>query len=261
MADNYSDAPLSLEKRIFNLLKFLIKYPFIISARYEAYNKGIGDLLAVKNEKELSRNPAYRNKEDNYFRNFQSKNTRLVYSFVYGPMLMGIVIASLFIYMNRAKYKEYIGVLTVPIQEERLSKKMSYYWAKGVYFFKKNPVSREEVYSVLAGYIVAILGAKFLSRNPFFDKQDDINSRLTQLKCLDMNGKPWRFVYTEDAVLIVSFGEDPNKLINTGSFWASLNFPPGTLIQSKKDMNKFVVMKKNSVAESIVFKLGEHHGI
>jgi len=248
---------LSLEKRIFYFIKDLIKYPFKISGKYAAYNKGIGDIVAVKNEKQLAKNPAYKNKEDNYFRDFQRLNTKLVYTYIYGPILIGILVASIFVYKNRENYKRYFSVLTVPIPEERMSRRFSFYWAKTIYFFKNQPIQKEELSPLFAGYFVALLGARFLSRNPLFEKHEDINAKLVRLNCLDMNKNPWRFIYTEDAVLIVSFGQDPNKLINNMDFWTSLNFPPGTQYQSKKDMNKFVVMKKQSAPESIVFQLGD----
>lgn len=247
--DKYTEPSLSPEKKFFSIIGKIIKYPFMIAKKFEAYNVGLGDLMAVKNEPKLT------GEDDQYFKKFQRQNTKLVFFFIYGPMLIGFIISSLLIYSNRQNYISYYKELTKPVVEERFTRKISAYVNRVVFFIKDQPISVKEITPFFIAFLISLIGAKFLSRNPVFARQDDILNRLIAYGAKDMNGNPWKIIWTPDAMLFISFGEDPIKLAQDSKFWATINFPPTTPKQSKKDMNKFVVQRKQELSGNMFFKL------
>lgn len=242
---------LPLEKRLLNLFLNILKYPFRIAKKYESYNMGIGDLISVKNE------PNVNGKDDKYFREFQRKNTRLVFFCIYLPLILGFISTSLMIYKNKENYSNYYKQASAPIKEDKFTKKISAYWNKAYYIVAENPVTSDEYTPVLIAFFISLMGAKFLSINPVFEIKERIEKNLVALGCTDIEGNPWRVVWTPEAMLFVSFGTDPNKLAQEQKFWTTINFPPSLPKQSKKDMNKFVVQRKYELSSNMVFKLGD----
>lgn len=243
------------EKRIINFFISLLKYPFRIAKRYEAHNVGLGDLMAVKNE------PNKSGADDDYFKKFQKNNTKLVFLLIYGPLLIGFLISCLVVFNNRKNYVDYYQKLTSPIKEERFTKKISGYLNKIVFLIKDQPISSDDITPIFIAFIFSLAGAKFLSINPVFNIEENIKKRLAIMGCTDIEGNPWKIVWTPEAMLIVAFGEDPMKLVQDSKFWATINFPPSVPKQSKKDMNKFVVQKKYELSSnSMIFKFGDNYG-
>lgn len=239
-----------LEKRLWNFFLNIVKYPFRIAKKYETYNQGISELISVKNEPKI-----HDSETDSYFRDFQRKYTRLVFSCIYLPMLIGVAYSGFKIYQNKQNYVTYYNNLTAPIKEERFTRKIGASWDKLVYFIAKQPLSVDEATPFLISFLFSLAGAKFLSMSPVFQIEEEIKRKLVAMGHTDIEGNPWRIVWTPEAVLVVSFGKDPYQLAQEQKFWATINFPPGNPKQSKKDMSKFVVQRKHELSSNMVFKL------
>lgn len=245
--DQKAEAPRG--NKLIGLIKAIFKYPFKVSGMYSGYNKGLSELIAVKNE------PALKSKDDVYYRAIQKKNLKFIWGFIYFPILVGVLASALSIYTNRDKYQLYIHRLSLPVKEERFVKTVSIYFDKLIYLVRGQPISMKDLTPFLIGYLISIMGARFCSKNPTFAIQEEMQRKFTALGCTDIDGNPWRVVWTPEALLVTSFGRDPNQLYNDAKFWATINFPPSIPKQSKKDMNKFVVQRKYELSSNMVITL------
>jgi hypothetical protein len=241
--------------RLTGLIKAILKYPFKISGKYSSYNKGISDLIAVKNDP-----LPYDVAGDEYFRNIQKKNSKLVWGFIYSPLFVGLLVAMGMMYLNKDRYINYVNKVSAPITEERFIKRVSGYINKAVYIVVDQPFSIKDLTPFLIGYFLSILGANLCSKNPTFEHEAEIKRRFLAMGCTDIEGNPWRVVWTLEALLITSFGRDPNQLNGDAKFWHSINFPPSMAKISSKDMNKFVVQKKYELSGNMEIKLEADDG-
>lgn len=242
---NNAPPPFSFKRK----LKDILSYPFRMAKKMERYNIGISDLIAVKNE------PNVNGADDDYFRNFQRKNTRIIFFMIYLPIILSFLTTLGVAYYRKESYKTYYAQITAPVEEVKFTRKIAAYFKKGVFIIKDQPVSTMELIPLFAFYSLALIGSVVVSKNPVFQKEDELRRRLEALGHVDIEGKPWKVVWTPEAMLIVAFGQDPYKLSQNQNFWATMNFHHGTPKQSKKDMNKFVVQKKHELSNNMIFKL------
>ena len=239
----------TLSQRLWNGFKSLLHYPFRMAKKMESYNKGLSDLISVKNE------PNPNGADDYYFRNFQRKNTKLIFMLIYLPIILSFVGTLAVAYWRKDNYINYYTNLTAPVNEEKFTRTVSAYVRKMSYAIRNQPVTSKEAMPLIGFYLLALIGARFVSYNPVFKIEDEIRRRLTALNCVDIDGNPWKIVWTPEALLIVAFARDPHQLAADAKFWATINFPPSTPKQSKKDMNKFVVQRKYELSSNMIFKL------
>lgn len=127
------------KQTLWGMIKKVIKYPFFISGKFSSYNKGISDLIAVKNE------PRDFGHGDSYYRNIQKRYLKSIWAFIYAPILIGALVSGFFIYKNIDKYAYYKRILSYPVKEERFVKKLSVYSDKILFAVKGQPVSAEDV--------------------------------------------------------------------------------------------------------------------
>ena len=117
------------------------------------------------------------------------------------------------------------------------------------------PVSYDEFQYLLYGFLMSLVGAKLLSLNPIFKKSQKIEEILSKIKKVDAEERPWRVIWTPDAIYFESFLGDPDQFVNQKSFWNEINFSPDPPIIDLKDRKKFIVPRKYELPPKIEFKV------
>lgn len=233
------------ENFFLRMAKSIIRYPFKVTKKYWAYIHGISDLIVVNNDP----------KDIGYYKRIQYKYVRLLFAFVYLPVMLGFVETAYKIYNDHSSYVKYYDDLTLPVKEERIIKKIGAYSRKGVYAVVEQPIKLDHIMPIFFSYFLAICGANFLSKNPTFKIQEKIQDIFLAMGCVDINGKPWPVIWTPEALLITSFGKDPGQLYNDHKFWATINFPPSVPKLSLDNMSKFLVKRQYQLSGSMVIKI------
>lgn len=240
MPTNLPPVFMPLHKQILFKIKALLLYPWKVSNMYSAQMYGISQIIAIT---EMKSN----------FDPYLKWNNRNKWLYIWSPMMLGLVSAIIIAYTNKANYIRYYNDLRTPVVETRITSKISSSFKKVSRAVTQLPFSKDEVYIFLAGYVLSIIGAKFASQNPAFKHQADIQINLQHHGKVDMNGNPWMVIWTREALFIKSWNCDPSKLVNDMAFFSDINFPPTAPKIDKKNMNQFVILKKQELNPKMIF--------
>lgn len=240
--------PIPLHKVVWRFFMRILKYPRRIAKRYAGYNGAIGEILMETGDANIDQ--------------IRRRNAKLVNIFIYLPMFLGVMIALVFIYLDRGEFLNYLDRVITPIYAKGFFGNLSAYFRKIHYVFTGIPLSKVEIYAFFGGYLSSIIGAWFLSLNPVFKEQEKIVHIFSTLGYIDSEGNPWKVTWTPNAIMIEAFNCDPFALCNNTRFWSSVNFPPTTPKVFRNNMNKFIVQRKYELPDSLVFEIkgGNYYG-
>lgn len=239
----------TLKYLIRNLLwynfKRVMRYPFKIKNQYGYYNAILSYIIQ-------------KNKSVNLL-NLRKRNVYFVNTFILLPIFLGFLFTGISMYNNKEKYKVYLMRATLPIEGKSYFEKTLNIINRSYKMIVYQPVSQEESQYLIYGFLLSIIGARFLSLNPIFKKSEKIEEILTRIKKVDAEENPWRVVWTPDAIYFESFLGDPDQFVNQTSFWNTINFSPDPPIIDLKDRTKFIVPRKYELPPKIEFKVRNDH--
>lgn len=221
--------------------KRLIKYPFKIKNQYGYYNAILSYIIQ-------------KNKSINLL-NLRKRNVYFINAFIILPIFAGVLFSGITMYQHKAKYETYIKRATLPIEGDSYFSKTKNTVSRAYKMVQYQPVSYDEFQYLLYGFLMSLVGAKLLSLNPIFKKSQKIEEILSKIKKVDAEERPWRVIWTPDAIYFESFLGDPDQFVNQKSFWNEINFSPDPPIIDLKDRKKFIVPRKYELPPKIEFKV------
>lgn len=229
----------TLDKHITNKLSYLLKLPLFTIKRYASYNAAIGEMLNITKKHEA-------------FHPLRVRNSKLVNLFVYLPFAIGLIIFGLILFPKQDIFINYYNTLFHSFPDN-----VSFFTIIKILFhriyygFSHFPLGFNAIKWVIYGYIGSILGSTIILKHPAFKAEEDIQKVFVVLGLTDLEGKPWKVVWTPDSLTITSFNCDPDKFVENNKFWSSINFNPSSPF--KISMSKFVVLRKQELPESVEF--------
>ena len=237
-------------KVFFSRLISFLMYPRKVIKRYRAYNSGIGEMILQLRKTMQS---------TEYLENHRARNSKLVNFFVLLPFFAGLSFSSYEIYSKRDLFSRYVNEVTKPIEKTVYGKRkkyIPYIKDKAVFMYRQNPFNMEILIPFLIGYGFCFIGAGLLMKNPAFKKESDIQVVFTALRHTDLEGNPWKVVWTPNAILIEAFGEDPSDFcVNKKGkkLWNAIKFSPGEPMIFNDNPNKFVVQRRYDLPSELIF--------
>jgi hypothetical protein len=234
--------------------KFLVRilvYPYTIIKKYNNYNIRLGDMANLLKEQD---------KEEivqEEIGDLRKTNGKLIMTFIYFPILVGFICSSLSINSHSFEYKNYWGKITKPTIDVGIVDKVKTKFSQAKIIITECPYKKNDGIFILYGYLVALLGARFLSMNPVFKEEDHKSTVFGSLGYVDAEGEPWQITWTPDAIMIICFNCDPYLLCDNSRFWSSINFPPSLPTVSKETMNKFIVTRAYELSPKMTFVFDE----
>lgn len=236
-----------LKKRIFRGVMKIIKYPRMMVKKYMAYNAGLGEIL-----NEI---------EDPYVFELRKKNNYLVNLAIHGPFFIGLVLSIASLYLHHQDFELYIHKAFSTVHTTGFFNSIAQYFRRMIYILTEIPLKPLDYIPFIGGYLFSVLGAFILSFHPGFQEADRITHIFSTLGYIDSEGKPWKVVWTPNAIMIEAFNCDPKALSENKRFWSTVNFPPSAPNIVPGKMNKFIVQRKYELPTSLVFEYkGEDNG-
>ena len=226
-------------------IKRLLRYPFKIKNQYGFYNAILSYILG-------------KTKSENLL-NLRKRNVYFINTFIILTIFLGFLFTGISIFNNKAKYHEYIQRATLPIGGETYFEKTKNSIRRGYKMIVFQPISKEEIQYLIYGFLLSIIGGRFLALNPIFKESKKIEDILSKIRKVDADEKPWRVVWTPDAIYFESFLGDPDSFINDRRFWNEINFTPDPPKIDPKDRKKFIVPRKYELPPKIIFKVRQDH--
>lgn len=221
----------------------ILAYPYTIHRKFQNYNIRVGDM---KNE--------LKDKDDEHeLDRLRSNNSKLTLLFIYLPTIIGILLSGISINTHKYDYQNYWHRLTKVEKNDGVTDGISKKYKKVKFAVTEIPVKKHDVAFLFYGYLITILGARFLSLNPIFKEEEKITSIFASLGNIDAEGNPWTVTWTPDAIQIISFNCDPLALCQNTRFWSTINFPPGAPKVSKTHMGKFIVTRAYELNATMLF--------
>lgn len=247
---NKAQAPvvLPLEKRVWYKIKEILMYPLKVSQQFSNHQRGVTIILAILNYDKQSQN----------FKKLASyikKDANSKFTFITMWIFLAFLSAGVLGYKNKNDYIKYYQLMSLPLKETRLTAKMGEIGKKIYYAVKFLPISRQEISVFCIFYAISIVGARFASYNPAFKIQEAIQKKLMADGKLDENGNPWMVVWTREAILIKTYGNNDDKLFTDKSFWTDINFIPTSPKSNIKQGLQFLVFaKKEEVSRNLTYE-------
>lgn len=226
---------------IWNGFKNIVRYPKKIRNQYGYYNAILSYIIQ-------------KTKSDNLL-NLRQRNVYFINIFIILPMFIGALFSGISVYNNIDKYQLYIKRATLPIDGESYFRIFINLINRIYKMIEFQPFSIDEMKYIVIGFVLSIIGAKFLSLNPIFKKSKQIEDILSKIKKVDADEKPWKVIWTPDAVYFESFLGDPDTFVSQRSFWNTINFSPSPPLIDVKDRTKFIVPRKYELPPKIVFPI------
>lgn len=242
-------APISLplEKKVWRKFKDIVMYPIRVSQQFSNHQRGVTIILAILNYDKHTQN----------FKKLASyikKDANSKFTFITMWIFLAFFSSGVMAYKNKSTYIKYYELMSLPIKETRLTAQVGEVGKKIYYAIRFIPVSKEEFSIFLIFYAISIVGARFASYNPAFKMQEAIQKKLTADGKHDENGNPWMVVWTREAILIKTYGNNDDKLFGDKSFWTDINFVPTTPKSNIKQGLQFLVFaKKEEVARNLTY--------
>lgn len=222
-------------------LKRLLRYPFQVKNKYGYYNAILSYIID-------------KNKSINLL-NLRKRNVYFINSFIILPIFLGVLFTGISMYNHKEKYQIYAMRATLPIEGDSYFEKTTNVISRVYKMAVYQPISQDEIQYILYGFILSLVGGRFLALNPIFKKSQKIEEILSKIKKVDADEKPWKVVWTPDAIYFESFLGDPDQFVNQTSFWNTINFSPDPPIVDLKDRTKFIVPRKYELPPKIIFKV------
>lgn len=242
--------PISKKRKLFRLLKALIKkplilfsYPHSMAKKYKQYHKEIGIMFAEV--------------RDAHLRKLRGRIGILLNTFIYLPIFVGFLASFVSIHSHTKDFTLYYRKVKRPIYAKTILKKATVVYDRVVFATTKIPLNRYDLGFFLGGYFFAFIGALILSLNPAFKRTDEIRKKFKALNLVDERGEPWGLTWTPDALMITSFNSEAKALVNRGAFWSTINFSPSRPRVFKEDKNKFIVFKRYELPYQVMFDKAE----
>lgn len=232
-----------LHKRLINMLIEKLKYPKKIFDKYKRYNAAVSEILIETQNTELH--------------HLRVKNAKLVNIFIILPIFLGLCLTGFYVYLYKYDFIYYYNKLTASFGNVGIFKLIFELIKRFVYMITNFPLGFKIIKWIFYGYGASIVGAWILSLNPAFKEEEKITHIFATLGYIDSEGNPWKVTWTPEAIMITSFNCDPVALSQNTRFWSSINFPPSSPKVLKKDMKKFIVMRKYELPQELVFELKE----
>ena len=239
--------PQSLDKKIFKKIKEVFLYPMKISQKFSNHQRGVSIMLDILN---------YDKQSQNYKRlaSYIKKDANAKFTFITMWIFLAFLSFGVLAYKNKVNYLKYYELISLPLTETRLTGMIGEVGKKIYFAIKFIPVSKQELSSFLLFYSISILGARFASYNPAFKNQENIQKKLEADGKLDENGNPWMVIWTREAILIKTYGNNDDKLFSDKSFWTDINFIPTSPKSNIKQGLQFLVFaKKEEVSRNLTY--------
>lgn len=249
---NQAPVSIPLEKRVWYKIKDILGYPLKISQQFSNHQRGVTIILAILNYDKQTQN--YK-KLASYIR----KDANSKFTFITMWIFLAFISAGTLAYKNKTDYIKYYELMSLPMKETRITAKISELGKKAYYAVKFIPVSKQEVSIFLVFYAISIVGARFAAYNPAFKMQEAIQKKLMADNKLDENGNPWMVVWTREAILIKTYGNNDDKLFTDKSFWTDINFIPTSPKSNIKQGLQFLVFaKKEEVSRNLTYEFDNY---
>lgn len=239
-----------LLKKIFRIILYFIKYPFVMKNSYAFLNFQLTEMM-----KAIPRDPGAVNELDQ----IRKKNRQNINLFIFLPMFIGLIL-NIFVFIKsgddgiQRKYVVYYNRMTLPIKGDTSIRKGINLITRIVKGTIHNPVSLQDFYYFINGYGISILGALLLKLNPMFSEQKRIESVLLNMKKLDPEGKPWKILWTPNFIMMEVYGSHADEVFNDKKFWSTINFYPEMPIKDVGgNSNKFIFPKKYKLPDAMEF--------
>lgn len=247
-SDKYQEPKISLHKRILYKTKFILKnviyYPFWMKKRYGARNAALFTILnKIKYPSENLRLELKR-------------NVYLVNLFINLPFLGFFLYFSTLVYLKYTYIENYIEGLTSPLKKEGIFDLIQEVWNRSLLGIKYFPFDYQEVLILILTYLLSIIGARILSVNYFFEKEESFNRILLDYKMFGEDGvSPWRATWTSEAVLFDAYKHNPETFAKNASFWYSVGFRAGIPQIYEENPRIFLVPMKRSIPKIIILSM------
>jgi hypothetical protein len=230
------DPPL---KAVAKFIGKILAYPYTILKKYQNYNIRVGDMKNELKDDELER--------------VRANNAKLTLFFIHLPTVLGMLLCGFSINSHKYDYQNYWSKIHRVEKADGITDGISKKYKKVKTIVTEVPLRKYDFIFLIYGYMITILGARFLSLNPIFKEEDKITGIFASLGFLDAEGKPWKVTWTPDAIQIISFNCDPMALCQNTRFWSTINFPPGAPKISKTHMGKFIVIRAYELNATMLF--------
>ena len=243
---------LPLEKRLWKKFKNIIKYPFTVGKKFTNHMRGISVILAILK---------YDKKSQNYQRiaSYIKKDAMNRNAFIYLWIFLAVFSAALIGYKNKQNYIKYWELMKTPVHETRITAQIGEIAKKAYYAVRFIPISKNELMWFSGFYLIAIIGARFCSYNPIFKEQEHIQAKFLADGKLDEFGNPWLVVWTREAILIKTYGNNDDKMFSDRSFWTDINFMPTTPKSTIDHGLRFLVFaKKQEINRNMTYSFDEY---
>lgn len=233
-------------RKIWRLVKIVLKYPFAIKNKYAYHNAILTQMM---------RN--IRKNKPEELEKLRTKNVHLVNLSIYLPLMLGLFL-NIFYFVStepvQKRYTTYMQRLSLPIKSEGFFKKGIKVVERGIKAFYYHPLEVRDFKYIFFGYLASIAGALFLSTNPAFRRAEEIEEVLQKMNKVDGDKYAWRVLWTPNYLFFEAYGCDPHAFVNEKKFWNTINYPPAEPIVFDDQMTKFIVPKKYQLPSKIEFK-------
>jgi hypothetical protein len=237
------EKPDPLSKVVLKFFWRIIAYPHVIIKKYQSYNIRVAEM----------RNELKKEEQSHELERLLANNGKLILLFIYVPILLGIVCSGLSINSHKYDYQSYWRRLHTVERADGITDSIGNKWKKVKFAVAENPVKKYDFLLVMYGYMIAIMGARFLSINPIFKEEAKITEIFASLGMIDSQGNPWTVTWTPDAIQIDSFNCDPLALCSNLRFWSTINFPPSPPKINKIHRRKFIVVRAYELSPTMLF--------
>lgn len=224
-------------------VKKLLNYPFVIKNKYGYYNAIISQIIKKTKNRGLI--------------NLRKRNVLFINLFIFMPLFLGGIFSAATVYSEKARYEAYAQRVVLPLKGETPVQKTFSFFKRGYYSVRYQPIKYSDLEMIIYGYFFAIVGAYVLSKHPAFKEQKRIEKDLIKFKKLDGENKPWKVVWTPEALFFESYGCDPYRFKREVPFWNTINFSPADPILVEGNKNVFIIPKKFELPARIIFKSSE----
>lgn len=225
-------------KKIFRIAVLLLKFPFKVQKKYAYYNA----ILSL----------IYRHTQANNVLKIRQRNVLLVNLLILLPLYLGVFVTGFRVFQHKEKYQTYISRAMLPINADGVFSKIGKTVVRVYKMVVNQPVSLDEIHFLVWGFSICVFGSFIISQNTLFKESEKIQEVLMGMNKVDGDKKPWKVVWTPDAIYFEAYSCDPNSFVKETRFWYNISFKPANA-KILDDNTKFIVPKKYFLPEKILF--------
>ena len=234
--------PVSIKTRIVRLILKALIFPKRVSDKISSYNKRVGIIRAQI--------------DDSSFDYIRANNVKLLNYFIRIPLLVGIILTIVVFLYNKAKIMVYYKVIVLILKREDHYLITNLFKALRFILIKIG-ILKEIFTGFFFGYVCSFFGAAFLSLHTALKKEDEIKQFLIKKRYVDQDGKPWSITWTNDAIMLTIFNNEPHSVYNDKEFWYTIGFNPTLPKQCKGDLNTVIFLRASELPDIIRFKVSD----